>query len=55
LAFYYRCPTGPNAQAYATHQVRLLTMMRQGLCLDLVGAVVIWLVVRFLAPLYGWT
>jgi hypothetical protein len=29
-------------------------MMRKGIWLDLVGAVVIWLVVRFLAPLYGW-
>ncbi|AOS46335.1 Sodium-dependent dicarboxylate transporter SdcS [Lacunisphaera limnophila] len=55
FGFLLPVSTGPNAQAYATQQVRLLTMMRQGLWLDLVGAVVIWLVVRFLAPLYGWT
>lgn len=54
FGFLLPVSTGPNAQAYATQQVRLFTMMRKGIWLDVVGIVVIWLVVRFLAPLYGW-
>lgn len=54
FGFLLPVSTGPNAQAYATGQIRILTMMRKGIWLDLFGAVVIWLVVRFLAPLYGW-
>jgi sodium-dependent dicarboxylate transporter 2/3/5 len=54
FGFLLPVSTGPNAQAYATHEVRLTSMMRKGIWLDLVGAMVIWLVVRFLAPLYGW-
>ncbi|MDQ5978138.1 MAG: solute carrier family 13 (sodium-dependent dicarboxylate transporter), er 2/3/5 [Verrucomicrobiota bacterium] len=54
FGFLLPVSTGPNAQAYATQQVRLTSMMRKGVWLDLIGAVTIWLVVRFLAPLYGW-
>lgn len=54
FGFLLPVSTGPNAQAYATQQVRLVAMMRKGIWLDLFGAVAIWLVVRFLAPLYGW-
>lgn len=55
FGFLLPVSTGPNAQAYATKQVRILTMMRKGIWLDLVGAVTVWLIVRFLAPLYGWS
>ncbi len=55
FGFLLPVSTGPNAQAYATGEVRLVTMMRKGIWLDLFGAVTIWLVVRFLAPLYGWS
>lgn len=54
FGFLLPVSTGPNAQAYATGQVRLIAMMRKGIWLDLFGAVVIWLVVRLLAPWYGW-
>ncbi|MFZ5494557.1 MAG: SLC13 family permease [Verrucomicrobiota bacterium] len=54
FGFLLPVSTGPNAQAYATGQVRLVAMMRKGIWLDLFGAVTIWLVVRCLAPLYGW-
>jgi sodium-dependent dicarboxylate transporter 2/3/5 len=54
FGFLLPVSTGPNAQAYATKHVRILTMMRKGIWLDLLGAVTIWLVVRFLAPLFGW-
>lgn len=55
FGFLLPVSTGPNAQAYATKQVRILTMMRKGIWLDLAGAVSVWLIVRFLAPLYGWS
>lgn len=55
FGFLLPVSTGPNAQAYATRHVRILTMMRKGIWLDLLGAVAIWLIVRFLAPLFGWT
>lgn len=55
FGFLLPVSTGPNAQAYATGEVRLTAMMRKGICLDLFGTVTIWLVVRFLAPLYGWS
>jgi len=46
--------TGPNAMAYATGEVRLLDMVKYGLLLDVVGAILIWLTIRTLAPLLGW-
>jgi len=46
--------TGPNAMAYATGEVRLLNMVKFGLLLDIVGAILIWLTIRTLAPLLGW-
>ncbi|HYC70521.1 MAG TPA: DASS family sodium-coupled anion symporter [Opitutaceae bacterium] len=55
FGFLLPVSTGPNAQAYATKHVRILTMMRKGIWLDVLGAVTVWLIVRFLAPLYGWT
>lgn len=55
FGFLLPVSTGPNAQAYATRQVRIVTMIRRGFWLDVVGAVTVWLIVRFLAPLYGWS
>lgn len=55
FGFLLPVSTGPNAQAYATRHVRLVHMIRKGVWLDLVGAAAIWLIVRFLAPLYGWS
>lgn len=46
--------TGPNAMAYSTGEVRLLQMVRYGLLLDIVGAILVWLTIRTLAPLLGW-
>jgi solute carrier family 13 (sodium-dependent dicarboxylate transporter), member 2/3/5 len=46
--------TGPNAMAYSTGEVRLLQMVRYGLILDVVGAVLIWVTIRTLTPLLGW-
>jgi solute carrier family 13 (sodium-dependent dicarboxylate transporter), member 2/3/5 len=46
--------TGPNAMAYSTGEVKLLQMVRYGLILDIAGAVLIWLTIRTLAPLFGW-
>ena len=53
FGFMLPISTPPNALAYGTGHVRLPEMVRSGVWLDLVGAVTIWLIVRFLAPLLG--
>lgn len=54
FGFMLPISTAPNALAYGTGHVRLPEMVRAGVWLDLAGAVTIWLIVRFLAPLVGW-
>ncbi len=45
--------TAPNAIVYGTGLVPMKYMIRDGLLFDLLGAVVIWLTLRFLCPLLG--
>jgi sodium-dependent dicarboxylate transporter 2/3/5 len=54
FGFMLPISTPPNALAYATGMVRLPQMIRAGVLLDIVGAVAIWLIIRFLAPVLGW-
>lgn len=54
FGFMLPISTPPNALAYATGYVRLPQMVRTGVLLDIVGAVTIWMIVHFLAPLLGW-
>jgi sodium-dependent dicarboxylate transporter 2/3/5 len=54
FGFMLPISTPPNALAYGTGYVRLPQMVRAGILLDIVGAVAIWLIVQFLAPLLGW-
>lgn len=53
-AFMLPIATGPNAIAYSTGRVPQGEMIRVGLVLNLTGAVVVFLVLRVLCPLYGW-
>ncbi len=54
FGFMLPISTPPNALAYSTGFVRLPTMIRCGLVLDLVGGITIWLAVQWLAPWVGW-
>ena len=54
FGFMLPISTPPNALAYGTGYVRLPQMVRAGVLLDIVGAVAIWLIVQFLAPVLGW-
>ena len=54
FGFMLPISTPPNALAYSTGFVRLPTMIRCGLLLDLIGAITIWLTVQLLAPWVGW-
>lgn len=45
--------TPPNAIVYGSGLVPLKEMMKAGIWLDLTGAVVIWLGLRILCPLFG--
>lgn len=54
-AFMLPIATGPNAIAYSTGRVSQGQMMRIGIVLNIVCAVIVFLVVRVLSPLYGWT
>ncbi|MFK7989147.1 MAG: DASS family sodium-coupled anion symporter [Sandaracinaceae bacterium] len=54
-AFMLPIATGPNAIAYSSGRVRQSDMMRVGLVLNVVSAAIVFLVVRVLCPLYGWT
>jgi sodium-dependent dicarboxylate transporter 2/3/5 len=54
FGFMLPISTPPNALAYGTGLVRLPEMIRTGIILDIAGAITIWLIIRFLAPLLGW-
>jgi sodium-dependent dicarboxylate transporter 2/3/5 len=45
--------TPPNAVIYGSGLVPLREMMRSGLYLDVAGAILIWLDLRLLCPLFG--
>lgn len=53
-AFMLPIATGPNAIAYSTGRVSQLQMMRVGIVLNIVCAIIVFLIVRVLCPLYGW-
>lgn len=52
-AFMMPIATGPNAIAYGTGHVPLITMVRAGFWLNLLCAVALFLLLRLLCPLYG--
>jgi len=54
-AFMLPIATGPNAIAYGTGRVDMPSMLRAGLVLNMVSVVLIFVVLRILCPLYGWT
>ena len=53
-AFMLPIATGPNAIAYGTGRVPMPTMVRVGVWLNLLSGLIVFLLVRILAPLYGW-
>ncbi|MDH5562535.1 MAG: SLC13 family permease [Nitrospirota bacterium] len=53
LAFVLPVSTPPNAIVYGTGRVPILRMIQAGLLLDLIGALVIWCLLRILCPLLG--
>jgi len=53
-AFMLPIATGPNAIAYSTGRVPQAQMMRAGVVLNLLGAAVVFAMLRVLCPLYGW-
>jgi len=50
FGFMLPISTPPNALAYGTGLVRLTTMVRSGIILDIAGAMTIWVMVRWLSP-----
>jgi sodium-dependent dicarboxylate transporter 2/3/5 len=46
--------TGPNAIAYGTGLLTARDMIRVGFVLDVISAVVIFVLLRVLCPLFGW-
>lgn len=53
LGFALPVSTPPNAIVYGTGLVPMRNMIRTGLLFDLLGAILIWLVLRLLCPLLG--
>ncbi|MDD9935767.1 MAG: SLC13 family permease, partial [Myxococcales bacterium] len=53
-AFMMPIATGPNAIVYGTGHVPLPAMIRVGVILNLMCAVIVFTVVRLLVPAYGW-
>ncbi len=53
LAFVLPVSTPPNAIVYGTGLVPLINMLRAGVMLDILGAGLIFLVLRFMRPLLG--
>lgn len=54
-AFMLPIATGPNAIAYGTGRVEQGVMLRTGFLLNLIGSLLVFLLLRALCPLYGWT
>jgi sodium-dependent dicarboxylate transporter 2/3/5 len=53
-AFMMPIATGPNAIVYGTGRIALMDMVRMGLVLNLLCAVLIFAVVWVACPLFGW-
>jgi len=53
FAFMLPVATPPNAIVYGSGMIRLNQMMKFGFWLNIAGVIVIWLGIRFLAPLLG--
>jgi sodium-dependent dicarboxylate transporter 2/3/5 len=53
FAFMLPVATPPNAIIYGSRMIRLPQMMRFGFWLNLSGILLIWVIIRFLAPLLG--
>ena len=53
LAFMMPVSTPPNAIVYGTGFVPLPNMLRAGVFLNIIGAVLVWLTLRLLCPLVG--
>lgn len=53
-AFMLPIATGPNAMVYGTGRITQAGMMKAGFLLNMAAAVLIYLVLRLLLPLYGW-
>jgi sodium-dependent dicarboxylate transporter 2/3/5 len=53
LGFAMPVATPPNALVYGTGHVPIRHMVRMGLCFDLLGAVIIWVMLRLLCPILG--
>lgn len=54
FGFMMPVSTPPNAIVYSTGLVAMSRMIRFGIILDAAGAVIIWLMIRLLAPALGW-
>lgn len=54
-AFMMPIATGPNAIVYGTGKIPLPEMIRIGFILNLLCGVAVWVILRLLCPLYGWT
>jgi len=53
--FMLPAATGPNAMVYGTGKLRVADMMRSGAVFDATCAVTLFVLLRLLCPLYGWT
>jgi len=53
FGFMLPVSTPPNAIVYGSRLVPLSAMIRSGICLDVSGALVIWVGLRLLCPLFG--
>jgi solute carrier family 13 (sodium-dependent dicarboxylate transporter), member 2/3/5 len=52
MGFMLPVSTPPNALIYGTRQVTIFQMVRTGLLLDLLGGLVLWAYLAYLAPLW---
>ena len=53
LAFVLPVSTPPNAIVYGTGLVPIQNMLRAGILLDILGAVLVWMTLWLLCPLLG--
>jgi sodium-dependent dicarboxylate transporter 2/3/5 len=53
FAFMLPVATPPNAIVYGSGMIRLPQMMKYGFWLNIAGIIIIWIGIRFLAPLLG--
>jgi sodium-dependent dicarboxylate transporter 2/3/5 len=53
LGFALPVSTPPNAIVYGTGLVSMQSMIRAGMIFDLIGAILIWVILRIVSPLVG--